>query len=375
VVNKFRTVLVTGAKGFIGKNLLEALSRQKNIKVYGFDVDEDISVFKSALRKADIICHLTGVNRPEKEEEFAIGNTDSVKDIISLLEEMQQTPAIIFTSSTQAAMNNPYGKSKKAAEDLLYEYGKKTSAAVYIYRLTNVFGKWCRPNYNSVVATFCHNIANHLDINISDRAREIELIYIDDVIDSILSVIKNCSEATPRQYLSVSPSWKINLGDLADRIYQLREMRQSLNIPDMADNFTKCLYATFLSYLDKKDFSYNLEKRIDERGTLAELIKSSHLGQIFVSKTYGKAVRGNHYHNTKAEKFCVIQGEAIIRFRHILSSEITTYHVSGDDMKIVDIPPGYTHSIENLSDGEMIVLFWADEIFDPDKPDTYHEEV
>ena len=375
MVNKFATVLVTGSKGFIGGNLIEALSRQKNIKVYGCDIGEDISVLKSTLRQADIICYLAGVNRPEKEEEFATGNTDSVKDIISLLKEMQRTPTIIFTSSTQAAMNNPYGKSKKEAEDLLYEYGKKTGAAVYIYRLTNVFGKWCRPNYNSVVATFCNNIANNLDISISDRDREIELIYIDDVIGSILNIIKNCPEIAPGEYLSVSPSYKINLGDLADRIYQLRDMRQSLIIPDMADNFTKCLYATYLSYLDQKDFSYNLEKRIDERGTLVELLKSTHLGQIFVSKTHGKITRGNHYHNTKAEKFCVVQGEALIKFRHILSTEIITYPVSGDDMKIVDIPPGYTHSIENLSDGEMIVLFWADEIFDADKPDTYFVEV
>ncbi len=375
MVNKMRTVLVTGSKGFIGKNLLEVLSRQKDIKVNGFDVDEDISVLKSALWQADIICHLAGVNRPGKEEEFTTGNTDSVKDIISLLEEMQRTPAIIFTSSTQVSMNNPYGKSKKAAEDLLYGYGKKTGASVYIYRLTNVFGKWCRPNYNSVVATFCNNIANSLDIYISDRTKEIELIYIDDVIGSILNIIKNCPEVAPGEYLSVNPSYKINLGDLADRIYQFRNMRQSLIIPDMADNFTKCLYATYLSYLDQKDFSYDLKLKSDERGTLIELIKSTHLGQIFISKTHGKAVRGNHYHSTKAEKFCVVQGEALIRFRHILSNEIITYRVSGDDMKIVDIPPGYTHSIENLSDGEMIVLFWSDEILNLEKPDTYYEGV
>lgn len=375
MVDKSQTVLVTGSKGFIGKNLIEALARQNNIKVYGCDIAEDISVLKSALRQANIICYLAGVNRPEKEEEFATGNTDSVKDVISLLKEMQHTPAIIFTSSTQAAMNNPYGKSKKAAEDLLYEYGRKTGASVYIYRLTNVFGKWCRPNYNSVVATFCNNIANNLDISISDRVREIELIYIDDVIDSILNIIKYCPEVAQGEYLNISPLYRITLGDLADRIYQFHNMRQSLIIPDMADNFTKCLYATYLSYLDQKDFSYNLEKRIDERGTLVELFKSTHFGQIFVSKTHGKITRGNHYHNTKAEKFCVVQGEACIRFRHVLSAEIITYHVSGNEMKIVDIPPGYTHSIENLSDGEMIVLFWADEIFDADKPDTYFVEV
>jgi Nucleoside-diphosphate-sugar epimerases len=375
VVNKFRTVLVTGSKGFIGKNLLEALSRQKDIKVNGFDVDEDISVLKSALRQADIIYHLAGINRPDKEEEFEIGNTGSVKNIISLLEEMRRKPIIVLSSSTQAQIDNPYGKSKKKAEDLIFDYSKRTGASVYIYRLTNVFGKWCRPNYNSVVATFCYNIAHGLEISISDSAKEVELVYIDDVLDNFLHILKNTPEVASGEYLSVNPIYKISLRDIADRVYQFRNMRQSLIIPDLSDDFTRCLYATYLSYLDKDDFSYDLEKRVDERGTLVELIKSTHLGQIFVSKTHGKVTRGNHYHNTKAEKFCVVQGEARIRFRHILSTEIITYRVSGDDMKIVDIPPGYTHSIENLSDGEMIVLFWADEIFDPEKPDTYYEEV
>ena len=375
MVNKFRTVLVTGSKGFIGKNLLEALSRQKDIKVNGFDVDEDISVLKSALRQADIIYHLAGINRPDKEEEFEIGNTGSVKNIISLLEEMRRKPIIVLSSSTQAQIDNPYGKSKKKAEDLIFDYSKRTGASVYIYRLTNVFGKWCRPNYNSVVATFCYNIAHGLEISISDSAKEVELVYIDDVLDNFLHILKNTPEVASGEYLSVNPICKISLRDIADRVYQFRNMRQSLIIPDLSDDFTRCLYATYLSYLDKDDFSYDLEKRVDERGTLVELIKSTHLGQIFVSKTHGKVTRGNHYHNTKAEKFCVVQGEARIRFRHILSTEIITYRVSGDDMKIVDIPPGYTHSIENLSDGEMIVLFWADEIFDPEKPDTYYEEV
>ncbi len=369
------TVLVTGSQGFIGKNLMEALSRQDDIKVQGFDVDDKISMLKSALKDTDIIYHLAGINRPEKEEDFETGNTGSTQTILSLLEDIHRTPAIVLSSSTQAELNNPYGISKRKAEDILFEYGKKTGASVYVYRLNNVFGKWCRPNYNSVVATFCYNIAHDLDIFISDKAQEVELVYIDDVVDSCLHILKDNPSALPREYLTVSPTYKISLGELAERIYQFRNIRKSLVIPDLADDFTKCLYATYLSYLDKNDFSYNLEKKIDARGSLVELIKSRHFGQIFVSKTHGGIVRGNHYHNTKTEKFCVIHGKALIRFRHILSDEVLSYHLSGDDIQIVDIPPGYTHSIENLSDEAMIVLFWADQIFNPENPDTNYCEV
>jgi UDP-2-acetamido-2,6-beta-L-arabino-hexul-4-ose reductase len=367
--------VVTGSQGFIGKNLLAALSLQKDIKVYGFDVNADKALLKQALLEADVIYHLAGVNRPEKEEEFVAGNTDSLKNILTLLVEMQRKPAIVLSSSTQALINNPYGQSKKMAEDILFAYGEKTGAQVHIFRLTNVFGKWCRPNYNSVVATFCHNIANNLEITISEQSKEIELVYIDDIVDSFLHILENNNREASSEYRSVSPTYRITLGQLADKIYQFRNMRDSLIIPDLADDFSRRLYATYLSYLSQSDFSYNLKTKIDNRGALTELIKSAHLGQIFVSRTHGKITRGNHYHNTKVEKFCVIQGEAKIKLRHILSEEIIVYKVSGNDLKLVDIPPGYTHSIENLADNEMIVLFWADEIFDPDKPDTYYKEV
>ncbi|MGZ3606696.1 MAG: polysaccharide biosynthesis C-terminal domain-containing protein [Syntrophales bacterium] len=373
--SKMNTVLVTGSKGFIGKNLMEFLSRQRDIKIHGIDIGDGLSKLRAALQEADIVYHLAGINRPGKEEDFETGNVGSTKTILSLLEDLHRTPAIALSSSTQAEMNNPYGVSKKKAEDLLFEYGEKTGAAVYVYRLTNVFGKWSRPNYNSVVATFCYNIAHDLDIFISDKTKRIELVYIDDVVDSFLRILKDKPKSAWREYLTVSPTYKISLGELAERLYQFRDIRRSLLIPDLADDFMKCLYATYLSYLDGKDFSYALEVKSDNRGSLIELIKSRHFGQIFVSKTHGRILRGNHYHNTKTEKFCIIQGEAVIRFRHILSDEILLYHVSGNDIRIVDIPPGYTHSIENLSDEEMIVLFWADEIFDPGKPDTYYCEV
>jgi UDP-2-acetamido-2,6-beta-L-arabino-hexul-4-ose reductase len=370
-----KTILVTGSKGFIGRNLTEALSRQNDIKIHEFDIDDDLSKLRTALKEADIIYHLAGINRPKKDEDYETGNAGSTQIILSLLEDMQRTPAIVLSSSTQAEMKNPYGISKKKAEDLLLEYGEKTGVAVYVYRLTNVFGKWSRPNYNSVVATLCYNIARGLDIFISDKKKIVELVYIDDVVNSFLRILKDNPKAALREHLTVSPIYKISLGELTERLYQFRDIRKTLAIPDLADEFTRRLYATYLSYLDGKDFCYDLEPKIDTRGSLVELIKSRHFGQIFVSKTHGGIVRGNHYHNTKTEKFCIIQGTAVIRFRHILSNDVLSYHVSGNDIQIVDIPPGYTHSIENLSDEEMIVLFWTDQIFDPENPDTYYCEV
>lgn len=370
-----KNVLVTGSKGFIGKNLLEALSRQKDIKIIGFDAKDDIASISPFFHDIDIIYHLAGVNRPKNIQEFEKGNTGLTQKIITLLAEYDKKPAIVISSSIQADLDNPYGISKKKAEDILLDYGKKTSALVYIYRLTNVFGKWSRPNYNSAVATFCHNISRGIDINISDRDKELELVYIDDVVSSFVDILNSGQRVNSEQYLTIKPTYKITLGDLVDKICQLRDVRKTNIVPDLSDEFMKCLYATYLSYIDKGDFSYSLDVKTDNRGSLAEIIKSENFGQIFVSKTHASIVRGNHYHNTKIEKFCVIQGKAVIKFRHIFLNEVLSYHVSGDKLEVVDIPTGYTHSIENLSDGEMIVLFWANQIFDPQRPDTYLCEV
>ncbi len=370
-----KTVLVTGSKGFIGKNLLEALSRLRDFKIYGFDLGDEELHLNAALKEADAVFHLAGVNRPDKEEEFYTGNTALTKHILSILTDLQRAPLFVLSSSTQAEMENAYGRSKRKAEDLVFEFGEKFGAPVHVYRLNNVFGKWCRPNYNSVVATFCHNIARDQDITISDESREIELVYIDDVVDSFLKRLETSPAKNGGKFVKVKPVHKITLGELAGKIRKFRNTRRTLVMPDFADPLTRCLYATYISYLDKNDFAYGIEVKRDQRGSLAELIKSRQFGQIFVSTTHGGIIRGNHYHNTKVEKFCVIQGEAVIRFRHILSNEVLSYKVSGNDLKIVDIPPGYTHSIENLSNQEMIVLFWADEIFDPDRPDTYADEV
>lgn len=365
-----KTVLVTGSKGFVGRNLLVELSRHEDVTVLDFDVDDNMETLAGFLKEADTIFHLAGVNRPKNIDEFAEGNTGLTQTIVSLLAECGRTPAIVMSSSTQAALDNPYGLSKKAAEDVLFEYAAGTGAPVYVYRLTNVFGKWSRPNYNSVVSTFCYNISHGLDINISDPANIIELVYIDDVIAEFAGVLSGKVKSSS-QCLSASPTYRITLGELAERIYRLRDIRASLVIPDLADDFTKKLHATYLSYLEPDDFSYGLDIKSDNRGELAELIKSAQFGQMFVSRTHSGITRGNHFHDSKIEKFCVLEGEAVIRFRHIFSDEIIEYRVSGKEWMVVDIPPGYTHHIENVGEGEIITLFWANRIFDPENPDTY----
>jgi UDP-2-acetamido-2,6-beta-L-arabino-hexul-4-ose reductase len=368
------TVLITGSNGFMGRNLRVALSRLPELRVLCFDVEDEPIVLKKHLQDADIVYHLAGVNRPQKVEEFAEGNTGLIKTIIDYLADSERSPGIVMSSSTQAVLDNPYGRSKKAAEDILFKYSAKTGAPVYVFRLTNVFGKWSRPNYNSVVSTFCYNISHGMDISISNPANVVELVYIDDVISDFMRIISGDIKPS-MSFLTVKPTYNISLGDLAKKIYGFKDICTNLLIPDFSDNFTKKVHSTYLSYLKKDHFSYVLDVKADNRGELAELIKSKQFGQMFVSRTHEGITRGNHYHDTKVEKFCVIQGEAIIRFRHILSEEVIEYPVSGDKWTVVDIPPGYTHSIENIGKGELVTLFWANEIFDQERPDTYFEKV
>lgn len=365
-----KNVLVTGAAGFVGKNLVTALRRLDDVAVFTYAKGDDRSVLESALLKADVIYHLAGVNRPEKEEEFALGNSGFTGEIVQSLFKHGRTPKIILPSSSQAALDNPYGRSKKAAEDVLLDYNRATDAPVAIYQLPGVFGKWSRPNYNTVVATFCHNIARGLDIHISNPDHEIELVYIDDVLAEFMRHLGEYGDAARQRY-TVARTFRVTLGDLAKRIRQLHAIRETLVIPDLADDFMKCLHATYLSFLPEDDFAYPVKMFTDNRGWLFELIKSKHFGQIFVSKTLPGITRGDHYHDTKLEKFCVIQGQGIIRFRHIHSREILVYPVDGSAIKVVDIPPGYTHHIENLGESEMIVLFWANQVFNPANPDTF----
>jgi UDP-2-acetamido-2,6-beta-L-arabino-hexul-4-ose reductase len=386
VNSTFRKALITGAKGFIGRHLMEALSRRPEVIVRGFDIDSSPDSLLEGLREADVVFHLAGVNRPEQVKEYEEGNHLLTKRMCGILEEAGRNPLLVFSSSIQAELDNPYGVSKRQAENVLSKWSGRTGSRVVTFRLKNVFGKWCRPNYNSVVATFCHNVARGLPISISDPAKKIEIVYIDDVISAFL----DCLDRSPQgcEYRDVSPAFIITLGELAHQIEAFRDSRQTLLIPDSADPFVKRLYATYLSYLEQSDFAYPLMVRQDLRGELAEFLKQPHFGQLFVSRTTPGVIRGNHFHHTKVEKFLVVEGEAIIHFRDIRAeaggkraedrgqrSEVIEYRVSGKDFKVLDIPPGYTHSIENVGQNDLIVLFWADQIFDPEKPDTFYEEV
>lgn len=369
-----KSILVTGSQGFIGKNLVQALKRQGLYQIYEFDLNDDLEKLTSYIKQADIIFHLAGVNRPEKIEDYEAGNVGFTRKIISIAEELNVKPFIIFSSSIQAALDNPYGRSKKQAEEVLIEWSNRNNATVAIFRLPNVFGKWCRPNYNSAIATFCHNIARGLEISITDPDRLLELVYIDDVVKTFLGMVEN-PPASRAGYYEVEPVFKIKLLEVAELIKSFKESRKNLILPDFSDPFIKRLYATYISYLPENEFAYKPELKVDNRGQLAELLKSPHIGQIFISRTKPGITRGNHYHDTKVEKFMVIDGEAIIRFRNILNGNLIEYNVSGTEFQIVDIPPGYTHSIENVGDKELIVLFWANEIFNPENSDTYPLEV
>jgi UDP-2-acetamido-2,6-beta-L-arabino-hexul-4-ose reductase len=366
-------ILITGSKGFVGRNLVAVMNRCEGLILIEYDLENDAALLDEGLRVADVIFHLAGVNRPQTEEEFHTGNTGSTEAICRRLTELGRSPKMVLSSSIQAELNNPYGISKRHAEEALRRFSEASGAACVVYRLKNLFGKWCRPNYNSVTATFCYNIAHDLPIQISDPDREIELTYIDDVVAAFIGELKK--EESGFRFAAPLDTHTIRLGDLAQTIQSFKAVRTRLFLPDFSQPFIRALYATYLSYLDGPNFAYDLTIRSDERGSLAELIKSHVFGQIFVSYTKPGITRGDHYHHTKTEKFLVVHGEAIIRFRHILGDEVIEYHVNGADYRVVDIPPGYTHSIQNVGNDELVTIFWADEVFEPERPDTYFEKV
>lgn len=367
-------ILVTGANGFIGKNLIAELVNKGYEEIFKFNRETDPSLLDMYTKECDFVFHLAGVNRPRDEKEFMEGNYGLTAQLIELLKKHHNQAPILFTSSIQAEEDNPYGKSKRACEDILISYSKDTMAKALLYRLPNLFGKWCKPNYNSVVATFCHNIARNKDINVSDPNNTLTLSYIDDVIAEFLRALAG-NETVNEDYCEVPVKHKIKLGELSDKLYSFKNNRESLIMPSLEEEFDRALYSTFLSYLEEDNFSYKLKKNVDNRGWLAEFIKSQSLGQIFISLTKPGITRGNHWHHTKVEKFLVIQGEALIRFRKIDSENVLNYWVSGEIPEVVDIPAGYTHSIENTGYEDVITLFWACEIFNPEKPDTYFVEV
>lgn len=371
--NIAKKVLVTGSKGFIGRNLCAVLRCHEKVELYEYDLDNKPEELDAALQQVNCIIHLAGVNRPENPDEFETGNAGSIDEICIKLKAMGRSPKIVLSSSIQAELDNPYGVSKRRAEEVLQLFSEDTGAECVVYRFKNLFGKWCRPNYNSVTATFCHNIANDLPIQISDPKNEIELTYIDDVVEAFIAELESVSPGF--RFAQSLSSVQISLGELAEKIQFFKNMRTSLRLPVLDNAFDQALYGTYLSYLDTRDFEYGLEKKSDQRGSLAEFLKSSSMGQIFVSRTKPGITRGDHYHHTKTEKFLVLQGTAMIRFRHIEEEEVLEYRVRGEDCRVLDIPPGYTHSIENVGQDELVTLFWASEIFDPEKSDTYYCKV
>lgn len=367
--------LVTGARGFIGKNLSLALRRRRDVEVLEFDVDAPAQSLPALLACADAVFHLAGANRPERVEEFQEVNADLTRRVCEGLEAAGKAPLLVLSSSTQAAMDNHYGQSKRAAEEAVLALGARTGARVRVFRLPGVFGKWCRPNYNSVVATYCHNLARDMPIVISDPGRVVELVHVDDVVAAFVGLLEGTEPPRAGEHCTVSRVFAVTLGRLAETIRAFRESRRTLEVPDLADDLTRLLHSTYLSYLPEGQFAYALQQRADARGELAELLRSPHFGQIFVSRTRAGITRGNHYHDAKVEKFAVVEGEAVVRFRGVLGGAVSEYRVSGRDFKVVDIPPGYTHNISNVGDSDLVVLFWASEPFDPGRPDTYAEEV
>ncbi|MGL5149159.1 MAG: NAD-dependent epimerase/dehydratase family protein [Clostridium sp.] len=369
-----KKILITGSNGFIGKNLIERLNRTENIELLTFDIDNSIEDLERSIQKADFIFHLAGINRPENPEDFYKGNSDLVGNLISLLEKNKKNTPVLITSSIHADKDNDYGKSKLAGENLLKEYAEKNDANVYIYRLQNVFGKWCKPNYNSVIATWCYNTANDIELVVNSRDALIEFVYIDDVIDAIVSHLDEVEKEDTLNYM-VSKTYHRTLGEVEELLNHFKNNRKTLTIPHVGVGFERALYGTYLSYLPKDKFSYELTEHSDARGSFVEIIRTVDSGQFSISTSKPGVTRGNHYHNTKNEKFLVIKGEATIRFRHIFSDEVIEYPVSDKKLEVIDIPTGYTHNITNTGTEDMVLVLWANEQFDQKNPDTYFVEV
>lgn len=379
-------ILVTGANGFLGKNLCETLKNIRDGKdktrsvdvdeIYEFDIDTPKEKLSEYCKNADFVFHLAGVNRPKTEDEFMAGNFGFTSELLAELKKSQKKAPIMISSSIQAALDNPYGKSKKAGEELIFGYGRDCGINTLVYRFPNLFGKWCRPNYNSAVATFCHNIAHDLPITVNDRNHMMTLCYVDDVIDELIRALKN-EENRRGEYCVVPVEHKITLGEIADLLYLFKESRSTKIIPDMTDgSFSKKLYSTYLTYLEPDNFAYKLKMNCDARGSFTEILRSGNAGQFSVNISKPGITKGQHWHNTKNEKFVVVSGHGLIQLRKIGSDEVINYEVSGDEITVVDMIPGYTHNIINLSDTEDLVTFmWCNECFNPDKPDTYYEEV
>ena len=395
-------ILVTGAKGFVGRNLVENLktiqdgrNRTRNIaigEIYEYDIDTDPALLKEYCRKADFVFNLAGVNRPQNQEEFMQGNFGFASTLLDTLKACGNTCPVMISSSIQATCigryDSDYGRSKKAGEELVFAYGQETGAKVLVYRFPNLFGKWCRPNYNSAVATFCNNIANDLPIQVNDPSVQLELLYIDDLMDEMLDALEGkehhcefdgidtvlCENG---RYCAVPVSHKVTLGEIVELLNTFKNQPKTLQMPEIPHNsFAKKLYSTYLSYLPKEAVSFPLKMNVDDRGSFTELLKTASCGQFSVNISKPGITKGQHWHNTKWEFFIVVSGKGLIQMRKIGSDEVLNFEVSGDKIEAVHMLPGYTHNIINLSDTQdLVTVMWANEQFDPGKPDTFFEEV
>lgn len=380
-------ILVTGSSGFIGRNLVSQLHNIQSGKarnyelsgegltVFEYDVDSDPAELEVYCKQADFVFNLAGVNRPQNPAEFMKGNFGFASTLLDTLKRHGNACPVMISSSTQAALENPYGESKRAGEQLLFDYAKETGAKVLVYRFPNVFGKWCRPNYNSAVATFCNNIANDLPIQVNDPSVTMNLVYVDDVVDELIGALCRC-EHRSGEFCEVPVVHTITLGGIVELLYTFREMPSNLSVPDLGDAFAKKLYATYLSYLPREKFSYPLRMNIDARGSFTEIIRTPDRGQFSVNVSKPGVTKGQHWHHTKNEKFVVVSGHGLIQLRKMGTEEVVSLEVSGERMEVVEMIPGYTHNIINLSETENLVTFmWCNECFDPQHPDTYFEEV
>lgn len=396
-------ILVTGAKGFVGKNLVCALNNLKdgkdrtrpNIKIdeiYRYDLDGTPAELDEYCKNADFVFNLAGVNRPKDPSEFKAGNFGFASELLATLKKHGNKCPVMLSSSVQATLigryDGEYGRSKKAGEDLFFDYSKETGAKVLVYRFPNLFGKWCRPNYNSAVATFCYNTANDLPITVTDRAITLELLYIDDLVAEMLDALENLEhrcefdgltaiETKNGRFCFVPTTHKASLGEITDLLAEFKAQPQSLLMPEIPDNsFAKKLYSTYLSYLPKEKVAFPLKMNIDDRGSFTELLKTEKCGQFSVNVSNPGITKGKHWHNSKWEFFIVVSGRGLIRERKIGSDEMFEFFVSGDKIEAVHMLPGYTHEIINLSDTEnLVTVMWANERFDPAHPDTFLEEV
>lgn len=362
-------VLITGADGFLAKNLLVRLQEAPTIQIVRFTREHNVNDLSSMLTGVDFVFHLAGVNRSEFKEEFFVGNADLTRELCNAIRGQGRAIPTLFASSIQAVKDNDYGMSKLSAEEQLEELRNDTANPVFIYRLPNIFGKWARPNYNSVVATFCYNVARGLPVNVHDPKSSIELIHVDDVVDSFVGCLEGEIPAGP--YLDSDSKYEITIGELAEQIQRFNLSRDNLMIETVGNGFLRALYSTYVSYLPSESFHYPLKSSSDERGVFVEMLKTPNAGQFSFFTAHPGVTRGGHFHNTKTEKFLVLNGRARFRFRHIITNEYYEVQSSGEEPMIVESVPGWAHDVTNVGDSQLICMLWANEVFDQDNPDTF----